>query len=80
MSKSGSKAALMGVKSALGTNSRRCVINPAASAPPVVYNVDEEGVGALPPTQSFAQGGQRFVDEQVAYTPPNTREEQVVQL
>ena len=54
----------MGAASAVGIKKKQgCMVNPAQAAPPVVYNVDEEGVGALPPTQSFARGEQRFVEE-----------------
>lgn len=42
-----------------------CMTAPASTPQPVVYSVDEEGVGALPPTQSFARGEVRYTDEQM---------------
>ena len=61
---SGSSAALIGAASVVGIKKKQgCMVNPSQTAPPVVYNVDEDGVGALPPTQSFARGEQRFVEE-----------------
>ena len=40
-----------------------CVTVPTRAPEPAVYSVDEEGVGSLPPTQSFARGERRHTDE-----------------
>ena len=50
---------------ALNPRRQGCMTAPVSSPPPVVYAVDEDGVGSLPPTQSFAQGERRYTDEEV---------------
>ena len=45
-----------------------CVTVPTRAPEPAVYSVDEEGVGSLPPTQSFARGERRHTDESQVVT------------
>ena len=41
---------------------------PTSTTEPAVYAVDEEGVGSLPPTESFSRGERRHTDEPMVVT------------
>ena len=45
-----------------------CMTVPTSTPEPAVYAVDEEGVGSLPPTESFARGERRHTDEPMVVT------------
>ena len=45
-----------------------CITVPTSTTEPAVYAVDEEGVGSLPPTESFARGERRHTDEPMVVT------------
>ena len=45
-----------------------CITVPTSTPEPAVYAVDEEGVGSLPPTESFARGERRHTDEPMVVT------------
>jgi len=45
-----------------------CMTVPTSTPEPAVYTVDEEGIGSLPPTESFARGEVRHTDEPMVVT------------
>ena len=55
-------------KARLPRGRQGCMTVPTSTPEPAVYTVDEEGVGSLPPTESFARGEKRHTDEPMVVT------------
>lgn len=55
-------------KARLPRGRQGCMTVPTSTPEPAVYTVDEEGVGSLPPTESFARGEVRHTDEPMVVT------------